>query len=127
MMWLVTYQYDLTTPTNSSVTHVFNSTNAITIGLNPKGLAFNTNRSKYYTVSQDEEKIYVLTVKDSAGAPRTVAQINSDIATIDLRTYLPDKDIPFVPNDLDYLHTTTGDYLVITTQGLKGAVVVPVE
>ena len=91
---------------------------------NPQSFVFNSDKSRVFVVNQGDDTISVVTLVDAEGNVRSVSDMESDIVTINLSDYLNGKAFAVTANKAAYYSTIDGDYLLVGSEGIRGAIVV---
>ena len=95
-------------------------------GKTPVAIVFNSDKSKAYILNQGDGTVSVLSLTNAQGSPLRAANIT--IENLDLKTYLNGISATITPTSLTYTTSTSGkNYLVVMSEGLKGAIVVDLE
>lgn len=94
---------------------------------NPQSFVFNSDKSRVFVVNQGDDTISVITLVDAEGNVRTVTDMESDIVTINLSDYLNGKAFTVTANKAAYYSTIDGDYLLVGSEGISGAIVVDLD
>lgn len=95
----------------------------------PTSMTLSGDKSTAFILNEGDETVTVLPLKRSnANQFYTIDQIRNNISEVSLLNYLNGRDIPLLPKNIAYNSDLNGnDRLLITSGGLKGALVIPVN
>ncbi|MDP2723350.1 MAG: hypothetical protein Q8O72_11385, partial [Bacteroidales bacterium] len=126
-VWLVKYYVDGSTM-NGELQHLLpdfldEPTMAIPVGTNPIDMVLSKDSKTVYVLNQGNKTISILSLADG-DKTLSIDDIKKNTQTISLKDYLGEKNVYLVPTSLAYRDSDKGDYLLVGSEGINGAIVI---
>ncbi|MDP2672089.1 MAG: hypothetical protein Q8O68_01100, partial [Candidatus Daviesbacteria bacterium] len=128
-IWQIEYYVQMVSPFKNHIlkdTLPNDNSTLIPVGTTPIDMVLSKDSKKAYVLNQGDKTISILSLFDG-DKTLSVEDIKKNTQTISLKDYLGEKNIDLVPTSLAYRDTDKGDYLLVGSEGINGAIVIDLK